>query len=492
MGAIGGSSVNGGTITSGVLSLAPADGINGGIVTTGTQTFGGKKIFISDLTVNDITVGKGAAGISTNTSIGASALSSNTTGSNNTSIGASALSSNTTGSGNTANGPSALQANISGNNNTASGLNALQANITGVQNTANGVNALFANTASFNTANGANALNSNTLGNNNTANGRSALTSNTTGDNNTATGFYALQANTTGSNNTAIGKFADVATGGLTNATAIGHEATVTASNSIQLGNGNVTNVKTSGSITAGAITYPNTAGTNGYYLKTDGSGTASWAASSFDPTQFVTMQAQIATLQSQVEGLINPSVTIGTQVWTTRNLNISSYRNGDLIPEVTDLTTWAGLTTGAWCYYNNDPANGAIYGKLYNWYAVNDPRGLAPEGYHIPSKAEQEILTNFLGATAGTKLKATTGWPTTGLPYSGNGSNSAGFSALPGGVRYQYNGSFDKIGNESSFWSATTSDSTNAWLLNLTWDTYSNAGMTNKGNGFSIRCIKD
>jgi uncharacterized protein (TIGR02145 family) len=205
-------------------------------------------------------------------------------------------------------------------------------------------------------------------------------------------------------------------------------------------------------------------------------------------------MQSQIAALQVQVNALMSGGVAIaiGTQVWTNNNLEVTNYRNGDLIPQVTDPTAWAGLTTGAWCYYNNDPANGATYGKLYNWYAVNDPRGLAPAGYHIPSKAEQEILTNFLGATAGTKLKATTGWPTTGLPYSGNGSNSSGFSALPGGVRYQYNGSFDYIGNESSFWSATASDSTNAWLLNLTWGTYSNAGMNNKGNGFSIRCIKD
>jgi uncharacterized protein (TIGR02145 family) len=78
-------------------------------------------------------------------------------------------------------------------------------------------------------------------------------------------------------------------------------------------------------------------------------------------------------------------TVIIGSQVWTSTNLNVSAYRNGDLIPQVQDDDTWNKLTTGAWCYYNNDSSNGTKYGKLYNWYAVNDPRGLAPKGYHIP-----------------------------------------------------------------------------------------------------------
>jgi uncharacterized protein (TIGR02145 family) len=82
-------------------------------------------------------------------------------------------------------------------------------------------------------------------------------------------------------------------------------------------------------------------------------------------------------------------TVTIGTQVWMTKNLDVDRYRNGDIIPEVKDSIAWANLKTGAWCYYNNDPELGKIYGKLYNWYAVNDPRGLAPAGYHIPTDAE-------------------------------------------------------------------------------------------------------
>jgi uncharacterized protein (TIGR02145 family) len=95
-------------------------------------------------------------------------------------------------------------------------------------------------------------------------------------------------------------------------------------------------------------------------------------------------------------------TVNIEDQEWTTKNLNVSRYRNGDVIPEVKDPIKWKNLKTGAWCYFNNDPKNGAIYGKLYNWYAVNDSRGLAPEGFHIPTKNElyymiekQDTLSN-------------------------------------------------------------------------------------------------
>ena len=88
----------------------------------------------------------------------------------------------------------------------------------------------------------------------------------------------------------------------------------------------------------------------------------------------------------------------IGNQTWTTKNLNVSKYRTGDLIPQVQDPTLWDNLTTGAWCYYENNSANGTIYGKLYNWYAVTDSRGLAPTGYHIPNNSEFMTLINYLG----------------------------------------------------------------------------------------------
>ena len=118
----------------------------------------------------------------------------------------------------------------------------------------------------------------------------------------------------------------------------------------------------------------------------------------------------------------------------------MSHYRNGDSIPEVTDPNIFDTLTTGAWCNYNNDPANEAIYGKLYNWYSVNDPRGLAPQGWHVPADSEWTILTTFLGgsAIAGSALKDTSSlW---GSPNTGS-TNSSGFSGLPGGYRNLFAG---------------------------------------------------
>jgi hypothetical protein len=101
------------------------------------------------------------------------------------------------------------------------------------------------------------------------------------------------------------------------------------------------------------------------------------------------------------------PTIVIGTQQWMAKNLDVAFYRNGDPIPQVTDATSWAALTTGAWCYYYNDPIQGTKYGKLYNWYAVNDLRGLAPQGWHIPNEAELFTLETTLGGSllAGGKM---------------------------------------------------------------------------------------
>ena len=218
--------------------------------------------------VNGLTVGKGAGtNNSTNTAIGNDALYSNQTGDFNTAIGRGTLGSNTSGYMNTAIGTSALGGNTEGFFNTATGGGSLQLNTTGVNNTATG----------------ANALAKNMTGQSNTAHGASALYNNT-GGYNTATGTNALGTNTTGANNTAIGYNADVATAALTNATAIGAGAIVSVSNTIQLGadgtNGTtpISKVKTSGTITAGAVTYPNTHNsTAGQVLTTDASGVASW-----------------------------------------------------------------------------------------------------------------------------------------------------------------------------------------------------------------------
>lgn len=183
----------------------------------------------------------------------------------------------------------------------------------------------------------------------------------------------------------------------------------------------------------------------------------------------------------------------IGNQIWIQQNLNVSRYRNGDVIPQVTNPTQWANLTTGAWCYYNNDPATATIYGKLYNWYAVNDSRGLAPQGTHIPGDYEWTTLSNYLGgdAVAGGKLKeiGTTHW----LSPNTNGDNTSGFTGLPGGYRTNI-GAFININNYGYWWSATESNTSSSWYRFL----YYNNGNFIRDNGFSkvygfsVRLIKD
>ena len=186
------------------------------------------------------------------------------------------------------------------------------------------------------------------------------------------------------------------------------------------------------------------------------------------------------------------PSVLIGAQYWMEKNLEVTTYRNGDPIPYVTDATAWAALTTGAWCYYNNDPANGSLYGKLYNWYAVNDPRGLAPTGWHVPTDAEWTTLETTLGgiAVAGGKMKVagTTRWtaPNTGA------DNSSGFAGLPGGFRFN-DGTFYNVGSNGYWWSSTETNATNAWYRFLFYLNGSiNRSFNDKKSGFSVRCLRD
>lgn len=186
-------------------------------------------------------------------------------------------------------------------------------------------------------------------------------------------------------------------------------------------------------------------------------------------------------------------SVLICTQKWMTRNLDVTTYRNGDPIPLVTDPVQWSNLTTGAWCYYKNDPANGAVYGKLYNWYAVNDPRGLAPAGYHIPTWEDWDALTSCLGGASiqGGFMKetGTAHWlaPNTGA------TNLSGFTALPGGWR-STGGGFSSIRMQGYWWSATNFNP-NSFPLGIMVDyisTVQGGGANVETHGFSVRCIKD
>ena len=183
--------------------------------------------------------------------------------------------------------------------------------------------------------------------------------------------------------------------------------------------------------------------------------------------------------------------IKIGTQIWTSKNLNVSTYRNGDDIPQVQGQRweEWFNLTTGAWCYHENKTANGTTYGKLYNWYAVNDPRGLAPKGYHIPTDAEWTILTTYLGTDAAAKMKSTTGWN-----EDGNGTNESGFAGLPSGCRASnLFKDFDNIGANGFWWSSSESDTSGAWFRNLGYDNGNVFSyFFNKLFGFSVRCLRD
>lgn len=186
------------------------------------------------------------------------------------------------------------------------------------------------------------------------------------------------------------------------------------------------------------------------------------------------------------------PTIVIGTQQWMKENLDVLTYRNGDIIPQVTDPTAWAALTTGAWCYYNNDPENGAIYGKLYNWYAVNDPRGLAPAGWHVPTEAEWTTLSTTLGGgqVAGSKMKAagTSRWvaPNTGA------DNSSGFTGLPSGDR-NFDGMYVDLAYSGSYWSSKEDQAKLVWsrMLSFRFRSLVRSNVY-KANGLSVRCLRD
>lgn len=192
----------------------------------------------------------------------------------------------------------------------------------------------------------------------------------------------------------------------------------------------------------------------------------------------------------------------IGKQVWMMKNLNVDHYQNGDSIPEIKDPVQWEKLTTGAWCYYENNSENGKVYGKLYNWFAVEDPRGLAPNGWHIPSDSEWKELEICLGMTnesvdsmhwrgniEGIKLKESgiTHWESTNFA-----TNESGFTALPGGWRIE-DGRFFRIGLNGLWWSTSVGCDMHAYYRNLNnSETKIYRANHNPKCGFSVRCIKN
>ncbi len=186
-------------------------------------------------------------------------------------------------------------------------------------------------------------------------------------------------------------------------------------------------------------------------------------------------------------------TVKIGTQNWMAENLKETHYRNGEPIPNVTDQSQWSILSTGAYCWYNNnEPTYGNTYGALYNWFTVVDSRNLCPTGWHIASDAEWSTLTTYLGgeSIAGGKMKetGTTHWQSPNTAAT----NESGFTGLPSGDRY-YDGTFYGLGYDGHWWSSTESGANYAWRRYLF---YSDGKVytinASQGNGFSVRCVKD
>ncbi len=198
------------------------------------------------------------------------------------------------------------------------------------------------------------------------------------------------------------------------------------------------------------------------------------------------------STTNKDQDGNSIQSVSVGDQVWMAKNLNVGTFRNGDPIPEVKSEAEWikAGESAQpAWCYFKNDPANGPKYGRLYNWYAVADERGLAPEGWHVPGDEEWTAMTNAIGGQteAGVRLKSATGWSN-----NGNGRDDYGFNILASGGRGGVSG-FNGEGTVAVFWSSTSKSPSFAWYRVV------HAHRTgvfqendDKMSGFSVRCVKD
>lgn len=212
----------------------------------------------------------------------------------------------------------------------------------------------------------------------------------------------------------------------------------------------------------------------------------------SCDPLESITLpKPKIA---FDIDGNLYHTVVIGTQTWMVENLKTTKYRNGEPISTASD---WTDLKTEAYCDYNDDPSNSQVYGRLYNWYAVDDSRNIAPVGWHVPTQGESLTLKNYLGgnSVAGGKLKeaGTMHWlsPNTGA------SNSSGFTAMPGGTKANGSNLSIGIGQAGFYWSSTTSVPEYPDNASLCMSLFNNTGTVggadpSKMSGFSVRCIKD
>jgi uncharacterized protein (TIGR02145 family) len=231
----------------------------------------------------------------------------------------------------------------------------------------------------------------------------------------------------------------------------------------------------------------------------------------------------QLQLLYSQVtdvNGKTYKVTSIGGQTWMSENLDVDRFQNGDIIPEAKSIEEWNKATKKgkpAWCYCDNNPIYGKKYGKLYNWYAVNDPRGLAPKGFHIPSSTEWNELIDYLGGPkkCADQIRSNEGWVDDAsdlrqdqTPINYNGNNESGFTAYPSGYRNN-NGVHISPGTNYAYWWTSTEDNQNtAWFVTFkfmqgtsNWDNklvyfeelkIDRSFQMNKDMGYSVRCIKN
>ena len=204
-----------------------------------------------------------------------------------------------------------------------------------------------------------------------------------------------------------------------------------------------------------------------------------------------LTVNAQIVPQGFIIPPAYMESVKIDNQYWLKNNLNVATYNNGDPIPYYSNSTGWGSLTTPASCSYNFDASNDAVYGKLYNYYAVIDARGICPLGWHTPTDLEFRTLNTAIGGNGGAlKEVGLVHWNT---PNSG-ATNTTNFSAL--GAGYMGTSSPANQGIVTYYWTATASpyDATRAYTWSLSKDNtiFTQSYENTKVGGFSVRCIKN
>lgn len=212
-----------------------------------------------------------------------------------------------------------------------------------------------------------------------------------------------------------------------------------------------------------------------------------------------------LAQTVTDIDGNVYNTINIGTQVWLKENLNVTHYTNGTDIPNVTNVTSWRNLTTAAYCDFDNTIANSLIYGKLYNYYVLDDTNKVCPVGWHVSSDADWNVMEKYLESSIDTTATAWVGTKIGGIlkeagvvhwnnPNTG-AIDSIGFSALPGGYRNLY-GSFYYLRNYGYWWSPKLYDTLHVWKRNLNYDNSQISRSSNdtnyRRNGFSVRCVKN